>query len=248
MASFLVWFGILVGAILLYVLLFGFQTFLVLEMHYGNLKFAAAWEVPVELPDVSISRAPGRNLSYLGCEFEVPWNDVDEQKTRLVGKWQVVAFHSGKWILFSRIPRKELVKAFLGDKLNAESLKKLRYLMSSDTLESHYAFYRAMLEITPHTITPFMPRREAVRALMLLLLKDIHIAANGDSDIFSIHTKDLRGFQYGDPQSRPRQIVDELFTDTGLLNFTFHQVIKGNGAGISQAEINRVIQTVRVVH
>jgi hypothetical protein len=43
------------------------------------------WKTPTELKDLVISIAPGRQLSYCGYEFEVPWNDVDEQKTRLVG-------------------------------------------------------------------------------------------------------------------------------------------------------------------
>jgi hypothetical protein len=39
--------------------------------------------VPTDLRDVSVSQAPGRKLLYLGYEFEVPWTDLDETRTKL---------------------------------------------------------------------------------------------------------------------------------------------------------------------
>jgi uncharacterized ion transporter superfamily protein YfcC len=34
--------------------------------------------VPIDLKVLSTSPAPGKKLSYLGHEFEVPWGDLDE--------------------------------------------------------------------------------------------------------------------------------------------------------------------------
>jgi len=74
------------------------------------------------------------------------------------------------------------------------------------------------------------------------MLKPI-VAYNGDTGIFFLQTKDLRGFQYGNPRDQTQEIVDDLFVEGGKIEFTFLE----NCAGISQSEINRVIQTVRRV-
>lgn len=70
------------------------------------------------------------------------------------------------------------------------------------------------------------------------------VADRGESGIFRIQVHDFRGFQYGDPKTGQSEIVDDLFSDTGMVEFRF--VRKKNGPRFSQAEINRAIQTLRV--
>jgi len=245
----LTWFAIAVGVIVICAWLFGVQIAIALETRYFARKPPVMWKVPVELGDPSISDSPGEKLSYLGCEFEVPWNDLDKQKTRLVGKWQIIGFQSEKEIILKTIPAKERVNAFLelDQKLDAESLRKLKYLYGDETLRSDYAFTSAVLDTTPGDISIFMSRKEAVRAMILLVFKPI-MARDEDSGIYTIQTKDFRGFQYGNPQSQPSEIDDELFSDNELLEFTFRCRGKGGAACISQSEINRVIQSARMVH
>jgi hypothetical protein len=211
----LTWCGIVVGA---WACLWAFQVALfVLEAPHIDRKDPSLWRIPAELTDLSVSSARGKKLSYLGYEFEVPWDDVDEQKTKLIGSWQLIVFHSGKVIFFSGLLPKE-----------------------------DYAFTRAALETTPGDMTLFAPGKAFRRTIPLLLLKSVLVDAhNSDSGIFLIQTKDFRGFQYGKPQSRPREIIDELFADKGRLHFTFRD--KSCAGDISQAEINRVIQTTRPV-
>src|SRR5439155_1410472 len=67
-----------------YLWFFGFQTLIVLEARYLTRKTPAVSMAPAQLADFSISRWPGRKLSYFGYEFEVPWNDVDEAKSGLI--------------------------------------------------------------------------------------------------------------------------------------------------------------------
>ncbi len=245
----LTWFGMAVSVTAIYVWCFGVQTAIVLEERYSGRQYPGLWQAPVELTDTSISKSPGKRLSYFGCEFEVPWTDLNEQKTRLKGGWQTIVFHSGKGIVLTTFPAKERVSAFvgLGQKVDAETLRRLRILYGDETLRSDYAFTRAILEMSPANISIFTPRKEAVRSMMMLLLKQF-IAREADPGIYLIRTKDFRGFQYGNPQSRPSEIVDELFSDDERLEFTFPCRHKGSSTGISQAEINRVIQSVRIVH
>src|SRR2546429_6773060 len=67
-----------------YLWFFGFQTLIALEARYLARKAPVVRVAPAQLRDFSISRSPGRKLSYFGYEFEVPWNDVDEAKSGLI--------------------------------------------------------------------------------------------------------------------------------------------------------------------
>jgi|SRR5580693_10422272 hypothetical protein len=83
-----------------YASFFGVQTFLTLKARYIAWKQTAMNKIPVELTDLSISQADGKKLSYCGYEFEVPWQDIDEAKTRIVsGNKAIVTFRSGNVLL-----------------------------------------------------------------------------------------------------------------------------------------------------
>ncbi len=77
--------GIVVVACVTYLWLFGTQTFFALEAHYTARKLPFVRRIPVPLPDLSVSRVAGTTLSYFGYEFEVPWTDIDTEKTKIVG-------------------------------------------------------------------------------------------------------------------------------------------------------------------
>lgn len=76
---------------------------------------------------------------------------------------------------------------------------------------------------------------------MLLLIKAITMP-NAASGIFSIRTRDFEGFQFDNPQMRPSTIAVELFSNDRSVHLIFMQ--KPGASAISQAEINRVIQSI----
>ena len=220
--------GVGVVAILAYLWLFGCQTAMAVQARYWGWKNPVLWTVPVELADQSISKSPGRKLSYLGYDFEVPWDNLDEAHTKRVRTWQVIAFKSGKAIFFmghepdgtlNEFRPKEAVRERYGD---------------------DYATERHILDASPDKISPFKPPREAIYEFRSLVLKQIFMM-DGESGIFLIRTPDFRGFQYGHPESGDREIRDELYSQEGRIGFMF---LRGKSGRISQAEINRVIQTV----
>src|SRR5712692_2855972 len=121
------------GFCIIYLWFFGIATMFALEARYVGWKMPVVKTTPIELTDKSISRAAIRKLTYFGYEFEVPW-DVDEKRTRLVGKVQLIALRSGNAILFSRMPPGEFVKTFSSSSgIGANDLKKL---YGEDALES----------------------------------------------------------------------------------------------------------------
>jgi hypothetical protein len=222
---------------------FGVAALFVVESRYVGWKFPLVKKTPMELTDVSISQVEGRKLSYFGYEFEVPWGDLDEGKGKRIGKGQLIAFRSGNALLFSKAAPKEFVQTFLSaTKVGPE---KVRSLWGEEALKSDYSLHRLILEATPGEVTLFTRREDAVRNSMLIFFKGIMTPRGGESGIFRMRTDKFQGFQYGDPQVRPKALDVEIFADDGGLEFVFEQRGEGPAPTITQAEINRVIQTVR---
>lgn len=223
---------------------FGVAALFVLETRYVEWKFPLVKKTPMELRDLSISQAPGQKLSYFGYQFEVPW-DIDHEKTKQTGKMELIAFHTGNALVFSRAAPKEFVHTFLSaTKVNQD---KVRNLWGAEALASDYSLHRLILEATPGEVTLFTRREDAVRNSMLILFKGVMMPRGGESGIFRVRTDKFQGFQYGDPQARPKSLNVEIFADDGGLSFAFAQKGQGFSPAITQAEINRVIQTVRKI-
>jgi len=222
----------------------GLATAFALEARYIGWKMPIVRKTPVDLPDLSVSPQQSHKLTYFGYEFEVPW-EVDEAKTKQTGKIQRITFRSGNTLLFSKMAPKEFVDTFLsGAKADPERLRKL---YGEDALASDYALYRQILEATPAKVSLFTPRREAVGEAMLLVIKGIMIPSGGETGIFRIRTGDFQGFQYGDPLRRPKSLEVKIFSNDGGLAFLFVQQEKGPVPPITQAEVNRTIQSIRKV-
>jgi hypothetical protein len=238
---FMLIFGGIAFVVFAYVWFLGVATMFALEARYVGWKTPVVKSTPRDLPDLTVSSEPGQKLSYFGYEFEVPW-EIDEAKTKLIGRMQLVAFRSGNALLFSRMAPKEFVNTFL--KTDPQGFRKL---YGEDALASDYSLHRLILEATPAKVGLLTPRREAVGGAMLLLFKGIMVSQGGESGIFRVRTKDFQGFQYGDPQQRPKSVDVELFADNGGFAFLFTQQAKGPVPAITQAEINGVIQSLRRV-
>ncbi|MBZ5693973.1 MAG: hypothetical protein LAN36_01300 [Acidobacteriia bacterium] len=236
--------GVAVVLVGVYLSAFGVQTGCALMARYKFRSIPEAAKTPVALPDASVSVAPHKKVSYFGYEFELPWDDVDEQNVKAFGTVHVTYFHSGNIVWFSTFPPKNFVNEI--SKSTQTDPVLMRQMYGDNAFQSDYAFTSRMLQITPSKISPFSSRKEAVSGMMLLILKTIAMP-NADSGLFSIHTGDFKGFQYCSPQSQSTRIVDDLFADDGGVEFWFGLNKKGAVPDISQAQINRVLQSVRKV-
>ena len=236
--------GILLGVCATYLWLLGTQTFFVLEAHSAARKLPFVKRTPIGLTDLSVSRAPGAKLSYFGYEFEVPWADIDREKTKVVGgNKAIIAFRSGNTISFWSGPAHEFMNYLLEQgKIDRQTFGKL---YGDEALRSDYDFQRLILETTPNKVTVFSSRRTAVSQGLLLFVKAISVPGDPNSGIFAIQGKEFKGFQYGVPQNPPKRLAVELFPDNDHLEFLFSQ--KKDGPTISQADINRIVQTIHKV-
>lgn len=233
--------GIVVVACVIYLWFFGTQTFFALEAHNTARKLPFVRLTPVPLSDSSVSQASGTALSYFGYEFEVPWTDIDVEKTKIVGGNKVIiAFRSGNVLsLWSGQPHEFMNYLLEQGKIDKHTFGKI---YGDEALQSDYNFKRLILETTPDKITIFTDSRKVVSQGVLLMVKAICVGGDPNSGIFSVQGKEFRGFQYGLPQNPPKRLSVELFPPDGHLDLIFAQ--KKNGSTtISQADINRVVQT-----
>lgn len=228
-----------------YLWFFGVQTFCTLEAWNTARKMPVVRITPTELPDSSVSRTIGRKLSYFGYEFEVPWDDIDESKSRVVGgNRAIICFRSGNVLsVWSGSPHEFVATALSSGKIDREIF---RQMYGDAALQSDYAFHRIMLEATPNKITPFVPKRQAVSESVLMLMKAISAPRCADSGIFAVRAGEFKGFQYGRPQNAASYLNVDLYSDSGSLDFIFGH--KNDAAApLTQGDVNRILQTLHKV-
>lgn len=223
-----------------YVYLFGTQNAAALMSRYKFRNMPEAKEIPVPLRNLSISPAPHSKLSHCGYEFELPWDDVDGQKSRSKGPVSVTVFRSGDAFWFSCFPPKDFVNGVMMiSHLDAPNFARV---YGEQAAESDYDFYSLMLSMTPASLRPFEPRSRAARDMVLLTMKVIAMP-RADSGLFSVQTPHFRGFQFGDPAARPSRVSDELYADDGGVNLIFFQ--HNSAPAISQPQINRILESIK---
>ena len=227
-----------------YLWFFGPQTVATLGARYYLARKAPLVSMtPAQLTDLSISRSPGKKLSYFGYEFEVPWSDLDDSKTKLIGdNKELIAFQSGNSLsVWHGSPRAFVNSVLSNDKIDPSTLRRM---YGDEALSSDSAFYRTLLETTPEKITPFMPRQDAVSRAILLIVKGTILPRGTASGVFAITAGEFSGFQFGRPQNPSGEVSVRLFSDSSSFNFIFYQK-PGGPAVISQPDINRILQTLR---
>jgi hypothetical protein len=202
-------------------------------LYFAKAAPAVARVVPTDLKDVAISSAPGRKLSYFGYEFEIPWSDFDESQSRLFPEsnhhmhmaW--VSFRSG--------------------------LKLFIVITSREARFPDYALLKRMYEVTPDKINYWsLIQGWGYQDARLLLFKSTFLQEMGhprsgsspaETGIFNLRGQGYHGFQYGDPRSRPEVLQLRLYSDDGSVEIKFLQGTYDEPSGITQPEINRIVQS-----
>jgi hypothetical protein len=202
--------------------------------------------VPADLKDKSVSEAPGKKLFYFGYEFDVPWSDLDETHTRLYptdkpNKTRVdLRFRSGLRVLVTAIPPRSWATELSTD------FKVSPQRVESSFGASDYGFMKTLYEFTPEKMNHWsLSHRVHDREEFLLLVKCIALPRSAESGIFNLQNQNYKGFQNGNPQVRQDGIIVQMFSDEGSVEMIFFQKDYQNPTGVSQPEINRIVQSLR---
>ena len=211
---------------------------------------AIARVMPTDLKDQTTSQGPGTKLSYFGYDFEVPWNDLDEAKTTLYPKDKpektrvVLGFRSGLRLIVTAVPAREFANEFAADfKMPAQ---KFEAVFGQGTATSDYNFVRNVYEFTPAKMhywslsTGVHYREQAV-----LIVKSLMPAKAAETGIFYVRNKDYHGFQQGDPKLRQDSLILDLYSEDNHFEVILLQKDYHDPTGVTQSEINRIIQSLR---
>jgi hypothetical protein len=211
---------------------------------------AVARIVPTDLKDNSVSQGPGTKLSYFGYEFEVPWSDLDEAQTKLYPadkpeKTRVdLHFRSGLRLWVTALPAHEWINDPDGDIRGA--VIAVASAFGREAVRSDYSFVKAVYEFTPNrmhywAISPGIHYSEQG----VLIIKSIMPLRSADTGIFNLQNRGYEGFQQGNPQVRQDRLAIHLYSDDGSVEMMFLQKDYKNSAGVTQPEINRIVQSLR---
>jgi hypothetical protein len=167
LAHYFAW-GILIAFLAVLIDLLGPPIGIFITTRMEARKVPAVKIATRELPDYSVSDAPGMKLSYFGYEFAVPWNASFKERR---GKALVqLKFQSGQDVLFV-VPSGQ--GGLLTEIVQDQSLKlgDLQFVFGDLMNRSAYDQYRVLLNTTPQSIRAFGQRAEAVRGVTLLTIK-----------------------------------------------------------------------------
>ncbi|MGC2327761.1 MAG: hypothetical protein WA604_13685 [Candidatus Sulfotelmatobacter sp.] len=204
--------------------------------------------VPTDLKDASVSQAPGMKLSYLGYEFEVPWTDLDESKTKLYPKdnpdkkMAFLFFRSGLRLVVKAVPPREWARFFATDwKLSPQQVEAF---MGHEAAISDYVFLKNIYAFTPNSMHYWaLSSRLHAREQMLLMIKSIVPSKPAETGIFNLRNPSFRGFQQGDPQIRQDTLLLNLYSANDSFEIAFLQKDYRSPSGVTQPEINRIVQS-----
>lgn len=187
--------------------------------------------VPQPVKDTAVNPEPGKSFSCFGYTFEVPWKDVDRIDN---GKTlERIVFKSGRvLLLFDPKEKTDRIKTLQGGSA----------LFGAEAMASNYNLENAILFMTPDKVSLRLSRNEAIRNTMFLMIKSTELKKE-ESALYSVQSRDLRGFQKGEP-SRDKVIFLELFDDQDREVEVLVAPDKQGRAKITQADVNRIIQTI----
>jgi hypothetical protein len=209
---------------------------------------AIARITPTSLNDQTVSKAPGTRLSYVGYEFEVPWTDLDDSKTILYPKDKpdktkaILTFKSGLRLVVIAPPPGEFATEFATD--FKWSPRMFEAVFGSGTAQSDYKFVSNVYQFTPDKMHHWsLSDRVHYRETTMLIIKTVMPTKAAETGIFEIGNPDYKGFQQGDPRMRQESLFLHLYANDGSCEITFLQKDYRSSTGVTQPEINRIIQS-----
>lgn len=243
--TFLIVIGVIFG-VLAYAYLWGAQTVLALTLRKQAREVAILNERPVPLVSSAANPAQGTKLVHAGFSFEVPWEDIDIPN-KFRRNVAIFRFRSGRTIdFFGPGENHEDLLSTL-EKSTGTEKGDLKRLFGEEATRTNYAFHRAILEETPDKVSPFEDQREAIRSSMLLMVKAIS-SVGGETGLFQVQSEDWKGFQFDDPSRKPKRVTLEVYDGRDQhVEILFHSG-EAESAGVTQADINRVFQSLQATN
>jgi hypothetical protein len=191
------------------------------------------WNTPAPLPDTSTSTAQGQSISFSGVTFNLPWNDLSNQRDVKQLRMLVLGFDSGQSIgLYVGGP----APAFLDSPDAAPNA-------GTDPQMKAFQQERSIAQSTPSEVRLWGPRQPDLEALVW---KSFRMGNCKQPEVFSVSTPDFKGFQYGmiQPGNWNTSVEIRLYSPSHTVVFHL-QGAYSRPPVATQADINLIVQSLR---
>lgn len=186
--------------------------------HFSKDKTPLDYIVPISRKFIDVTDIAHNKINYGNCELYLPWSVIKNTATE---KTLVLTVRKGKGML---IQKDEL----LDDKGSALN----NYTKEIMTFDG----YNKILYTTPDQINLSTPYEVSKEKASLLILKAIFTAYDKRL-IYRFEGKNIKGFQFGDPNESNFVIVDFFDNNSNLYHLKFYS--------FSQKEIDFILFSLR---
>jgi hypothetical protein len=195
--------------------------------------------VPTPLRDNSVEELKGQRVEKFGFSFQVPWNEMEHETNAKSAA--LLTFKDGGLILFDPAAEPDSVKIMQGKTM--QQFRVMTKVLGSQTLSSNYELMAAEVQATPTDVRWWAGGSRNTRSLILLMNKSLDLA--NATAIHEIHQGNMRGFQFGDPDTPPYRVDLDLF-DVSDRRYKMSISSRSKSAPcITQAQINGLIASFR---
>jgi hypothetical protein len=230
-------FGFVTAVLLVLAWVYGLQVRSWYRAREMGKSHPVVFLAPRPLPSTNAALEKGLTLTEFGYQWDVPWAKVDTHKTG--SSIAVYLFSGGVGLSFWNPAEITTTVQTMKNAVQDANHRFINFL----GVQTEYDLLNSEMNITPGNISPFMRKQDAFRQGVLLSLKQIELQTKV-SAIYSFESKGLRGFQFGDP-ARDRILEIKSFNaDDEEFRFRF-AVERGSNVKLDQAEINKVVQSLR---
>jgi hypothetical protein len=252
--------AILLAAIVLVVailaVLFGLQTLIWLNgRHWASVNpwladtpqpLAVAAESLGDLPplpsDKRAKKATPVQLKAYDYEFTAPWaGNVKIAPELTFVKFQ---FDSGRVIVFYD-PEGQIDVVGQMKSGKSTQFQQFENVFGEQAPDTNYALYHVIYSASPTQVSPFMHSQDAFRANVLLLWK-LSFGFDMQPGIHSLQLGSNSGFEFGDAKNG-KPVALRVFDEHDKQFRLIFTAQSGEGAKFTQADINRVVKSLRSI-
>jgi hypothetical protein len=196
--------------------------------------------IPRHLPDRSVDNSEGPTIARYGYSLEAPLGTIE--KTDDVKLGTRIFFKSGQVIIFTD-PARAVDRLKILKEGSAGRSDDVSNVYGAEATRSNYNLLKAVYETTPEGTSIWKPRQNLARQTVFLVMKSAEYDKSGP--VYLVERGNWHGFQHGLPPSE-KAIILNLFNKDNDLEVTIWVTSpKGQSSAVTQAQINRIVQTLR---
>jgi hypothetical protein len=144
--------------------------------------------------------------------------------------------------MVTAIPAREWISALPAELQTSPS--EMVATFGREALQSDYNFVKTVYEFSPDKMHHWdISSKLFARDASLLILKSLAPLTCAKTGIFKVQNERFKGFQQGTPAILGDGVAVNLYSDEGSVELIFGENNYQSSAGVTQPEINRIIQS-----